>query len=295
MGIPKVLLMFLISSCASLLTACGGGSTPSNNTDSASNDRGIAVAVTPFKGMYSAGTVTAKDSSGKMIATGTINGGIANLNMPLNAVYPVTLYVSGTYHNEATGSLETSTASLRSVIPDSNFVKTGFTITPLTEIIAAVLDKRVSDGESMTAELVNHVTAIVASCVLNISPSQAMAPAVFDVSSGKTSDVTTFKLAALALTAHTDGTGATLADKVVNIASRIAQGAPPDKVLFHFADSLTAVTAASGVSSQQSDSAHLVLVPPVTLANYPLVDTQPVTPNTLRWDSTGIWGTAQWR
>ncbi|MBR7783602.1 hypothetical protein [Undibacterium luofuense] len=294
MRIPKVLFMLSASCCALLLAACGGSS-PSNNTVDVPNDPGIPVVVTPYKGAYTAGSVTAKDSSGKIIATGTINGSVANMNMPVNAVYPVTLYVSGTYRNEATGGPETSQAILRSVIPDSGSVKSGIAITPLTEIVAAVLDKRVSDGETMTAELVNSVTTMVASSVLNLSLSQAMAPPVFNVSNGKTSDVTTFKLAALALAANTDGAGATLADKVVNIANRIAKGEVPDKVLSHFADSLAAVTASSGVSSQQSDSTHPVTVPVVTLANYPLVDTQPVTQNTLRWDSTGIWGTAQWR
>lgn len=295
MNIAKVLYLFSAGYCALLLAACGGGSSPSNNPDSISSDPGIPVVVTPYKGAYSSGTVTVKDPSGKTIATGTINGSTANMNFPVNAVYPVTVYVSGTYRNEATGGPETSQAILRSVIPDNGSVKSGIAVTPLTEIVAAVLDKRISDGETMTPELVNNVTTMVASSVLNLSLSQAMAPPVFNALNGKTSDVTTFKLAALALAANTDGNGATLADKVVNLGTRIARGEVPAKVLSHFADSLAAVTASSGVSSQQADSAHPVTVPVVTLANYPLVDTQPVTKDTLRWDSSGIWGTAQWR
>lgn len=278
----------------SLLTACGGGAAD-KTANGSSEVPGTTVTVTPYKGAYTAGTVTVRDVSGNQIASAPISGALAAVRIPLGSAYPLTLYVTGTYYNEATGNPETSPANLRSVIPDSELNASGWAVTPLTEMAAAVLSKRVADGEALNAALVKTVTAMVASSVLNLSYEQAMTPPVFNVTTGKTADMSTFKLAALSLSANADGNGNTLAEKLVNVAGRIAAGEAPAAVLAHYGEALNAVTATSGISSQQQDSQNPVSVAPVVLASFPLVDTQPINANTLRWDGSGTWGVAAWR
>jgi hypothetical protein len=238
-----------------------------------------------------------KDASGSTVATGTIFNGVASVAIPVGTSYPITVSVSGIYRNEATGSTEASTAVIRSVIPDAATAAQGIAVTPLTEVAAAVLDKRVADGESLNAALAKSVISVVASGVLNITYTEAMRPPSVDATTGLTQDPLTLKLAALALSVDSDGSGVNLADKLKNVATRIANGAAPSTVLSHYSASLTDVSSKNGAHSQLLNRCDvcLVSVSTVTMATYPLVETQPITASTLKWDITGVWDTAQWR
>jgi hypothetical protein len=273
-----------------LVSACGGGGGGSSGSGSASS-----ATVTAYKGVFTSGTVTVRDASGASIATGTLSNSVVSVNIPANASYPLTVYATGTYRNEATGNPEASSASIRSVIPDAAAAAQGIAVTPLTEIAAAVIAQKVSNGETLNANLAKSTITTVASSVLGMTYDEAMAVPVFNAGTGKTNDPVTMKLAALALSANTDGSGSTLAEKLNHVATQIANGAAPSTVLAHISASLTAVTATSGVSSQQSDATNPVTVASIAPTSFSLMETGAVTADTMKWDTTGVWNTAKWR
>ncbi len=279
---------------AVLLSACGGGG-GSRSSDSGSASTTSSATVTAFKGAFISGTVSVKDAAGNTIATGTLSNSSVSVAIPAGASYPITVYATGTYRNEATGAAETSTTEIRSVIPDAATAANGIPVTPLTEIAAAVIAQKVSNGEALDVNLVKSTITTVASLVLGMTYDEAMAVPTFNPATGKTNDPKTLKLAALALASNDDGTGATLADKLKSVASQIANGSTPAAVLAHINTALTAVTATSGVRSQQADTANPVAVSNIAPASFAVLETGAITTSTLKWDTDKVWNTATWR
>lgn len=276
---------------AALLGGCGGGGGGSPAASS-----GSTYTITPYKGAFDRGAIIVKNVRGETIATGSfIGSGYIQLSIPDTAEYPITVYATGNYRNEATGTMEVTTTPIRSVIPDKASAANGIAVTPLTEIATAVIEKKVADGESLTPSLVKSTITTVAAAVLNIPYEEAVRPPVSNVVTGTTKDRVTMALSAIALSAHTDGVGATLADRVKDVAAKIANGISPSAALASIQSALTAVSSTSGVSSVQ-DSSNPILGPVAIPATYALTDPGFVQPDTLKWDTNAlVWNTAKWR
>ncbi|MDT7514374.1 hypothetical protein [Rhodoferax mekongensis] len=290
--IEKCSLQSTALALALMVSACGGGG---GGGSSSGGSTSSSASVTAYKGAFTSGSVIVKDSTGVEIATGTLSNSTVNVTIPANASYPITVYATGTYRNEATGSTEVTTASIRSVIPDAAAAAKGIAVTPLTEVAAAVIAQKVSNGETLDANMAKSTITTVASSVLGMTYDEAMAVPTFNAATGKTNDPKTLKLAALALSANSDGTGSTLADKLKDVAARIASGNAPSVVLASIGSSLTAVTATSGTSSQQLDTSNPISVATITPAGFAVLETGAITADTMKWDTTGVWNTAKWR
>lgn len=247
-GISMTILSALI------LAGCGGGSSGSSSTTNTPTASSITTTIVPFKGKYSTGTVTLKDAAGNTVTTGTIaSNGTATVTLPATTVFPLVVEVTGTYQNEATGANETSTTPVRSFIADATAAAaaSGVPVTAVTEVAVAGLEKKIG-GSLIGIKAASAVAEFsAAETLLGLASGDAMKPPVFDAN-GKTSDANTLKLAALAVSAQSNGTGADLVAKLkkmaIDMANLSAASAPSaNPVLAGLAGALTSIT--SGASS----------------------------------------------
>lgn len=271
------------------MAGCGGG-----GGGTTSSGGGNVTTITPYKGAFERGDVVVKNVRGETVATGQFIGGRMQLTIPKDAEYPITVYATGTYRSEATGLSETTTTPIRSVVPDAAAAAKGIAVTPLTEIAAAVIAKKVGDGEPLDATLVKSTVTTVAAAVLTTTYDEAMRPPEFS-SNGKSNDRHTMALSALALSASTDGAGLTMADRVKDIGQKIANGISPSAALPGINAAVTAVTSTSGISSMQ-DPLNPILGPTFVPVSFALTDPGTVQVDTLKWENSAlVWDSAKWR
>jgi hypothetical protein len=234
----------LIGACSVLLlVGCGGYSGGSTGTTS--------YTIAPFKGPYSKGVVTLKDANGNavpLVAGGTINAsGVAEITFDSAVVYPLIVEVIGDYYNENTGTLETGTVPLRGLIAGVAAVNGSVVpVTIITETAVADLQNRLGAfSPNNPIDAVSAVSALqMASFALGIP---ATVVPNFDSQTNKTSDPDTLRLAALAVVAGNQPTGATLVEKIKLLSHRLATinpaSAPADVIpQADFDSALLAVT-----------------------------------------------------
>lgn len=214
-----------------ILAGCGGGASNSGGTTTAAT---TTTSIIPYKGMFTSGSVTLVDANGNPVtlsAGGSINAsGVASVTYPSNVAYPLTVNVAGTYLDETSGVGATGTISLGSplqgLIPSTSEAASGVPVTAVTHMARTMLPASGFSAASAVAAITG-----AASSVLGISSySQAMLPPVFDAN-GKTSDVTTLKLAALANVIGQQGAGADLSAKLHDIANKLAAGSAVNAVI----------------------------------------------------------------
>jgi penicillin amidase len=188
------------------------------------------VKITPYKGKFSSGAVTLTDAKGVAIVllngSGSINAnGTAQVTFNANAAYPIFVNVTGTYQDEVSGGTATitSTTPLRGIIPDAQATTAGVPVTAITEIAVTKLQSEFPALTGITTSSAKLRITESAAGVLGQTYAQAMTPPVFD-SQGKTTDSNTLQLAALAVVANTQGTGADLITKVKSVATQLASG-----------------------------------------------------------------------
>lgn len=221
-----------------ILAGCGGGGGGSSSTNNGGNTSGstTTTTVTPYKGMFTSGTVSIKDANGNPVTLssgGSIGAnGTASITFPSNVAYPLTVEVTGVFLDEtgapgATGTI-TAGAPLRGLIPASTdaLAASGIPVTVVTELARTMLP---ASGFS-AASAVAAITGAASSVIGVASYSQAMLPPVFN-SQGKTSDVTTLKLTALAHVINQQGAGANLPARLQNIATQLAAGSAVNAVI----------------------------------------------------------------
>ncbi len=216
------------------LAGCGGGggSSVSGNTPVSS----VTTTITPFKGMFTSGTVSLKDVNGNLVTLvsgGSINSnGTASVTYPANVAYPLTVEVTGTFLDETSGVGATGTISagapLRGLIPavaDAQ-AASGVPVTVLTEFARTMLPSSGFSAASAVAAITDAASGVFGVATYR----QAMLPPVFNAQ-GQTTDVTTLKLAALAHVINQQGTGANLPARLQNIASLLAAGSAVNAVI----------------------------------------------------------------
>lgn len=221
-----------------ILAGCGGGGGGSSSTNNGGNTSGstTTTTVTPYKGMFTSGTVSIKDANGNPVTLssgGSIGAnGTASITFPSNVAYPLTVEVTGVFLDEtgasgATGTI-TAGAPLRGLIPASTdaLAASGVPVTVVTELARTMLP---ASGFS-AASAVAAITGAASSVIGVASYSQAMLPPVFN-SQGQTSDVTTLKLTALAHVINQQGAGANLPARLQNIATQLAAGSAVNSVI----------------------------------------------------------------
>jgi len=233
-----------------ILAGCGGGGSANNNSTSTTT-----TTVTPYKGMFTNGSVVLKDANGNvvsLISGGSINAsGVASVTYPANVAYPLTIEVSGTFLDETSGVGATGTISagapLRGLIPAATDAQasSGVPVTVVTELARTMLP---ASGFS-AASAVAAITGAASSVIGVTSYSQAMLPPAFN-SQGQTSDAVTLKLTALAHVIHQQGAGADLPAKLQNIAVQLAAGSAVNAVFPQsvFASAVAAVNTVGGAS-----------------------------------------------
>lgn len=253
------------------LAGCGGGGGGSSNgssTNNGSTTSSTSTTVTPFKGKYSAGTVTVKDANGNTVALisgGTIgSNGTATLTYAANVAYPLTLSVTGTYLDEVTNQQVTTTVPLRGLIPSLSDA-TAASGVPITAITNIARDQLPATGFT-AASAIAAITASASSVLGVTSYAQAMLPPQFDAT-GKTSDPDTLKLVALAHVANSQGTGADLMTKLQSLSTQIANGSAVNAVIPQLAyqNALNAINGGASSVLPAGASAPVVTLP--TLPN----------------------------
>ena len=252
--------------CILILAGCGGGG--SSNTNTGVNELAV-VSIIPFKGRFSAGsTVVLKDANGNpitLLTGGTVNtSGVANVSIGASVTYPIVVEVTGTYYNEVTGLMETSSTPLRSVVPRA---VASVPVTIVTETAVAKLG---------TFSAVTPITATSAVAALSAAGTMLGIPASaipsFDPATNKISDPNTLRLSALAVIA--DGqAGATLTDKVKALAYTLATlnpaSAPVDVISQSSMDAaITSIT--SGASSVMAAGVVTPVAPNISTASLAL-------------------------
>jgi len=214
----------LVAVTTLVLAGCGGGGSSAPPVIPATPT--TAVNITPFKGAFAQGaTVTLKDANGNPVTPvtgGTIGAdGVANLTIATTVSYPLLVEVSGTYFNELTGQPETSTVPLRSLITDVA-ATSNVPVTIVTETAVADLQNSIGGGNFSSANPIRAASAVAALDLAGVNLGiPATAIPVFNHATNQTSDDNTFRLAALAVVANSQGTG-TLANKVKTLAHSMA-------------------------------------------------------------------------
>lgn len=228
-------LGFALTAVAALILAgCGGGG--GGGSSSGSNSAvTTTTTVTPYKGMFTSGTVTLTDANGNVVtlsAGGTINAsGVASVTYPANVAYPLTIEVSGTFLDETSGVGATGTISagapLRGLIPAATDAQasSGVPVTVVTELARTMLPASGFSAASAVAAITG-----AASSVLGSTYGEAMTAPVFNAQ-GQTSNITTLKLTALAHVINQQGAGANLPARLQNIASQLAAGSAVNAVI----------------------------------------------------------------
>ncbi|MDD4911748.1 MAG: fibronectin type III domain-containing protein [Sideroxydans sp.] len=225
-------LGFALTAVAALILAgCGGGSSSSGSSSAATT----TTTITPYKGMFTSGTVTLTDANGNAVtlsAGGTINAsGVASVTYPANVAYPLTIEVSGTFLDETSGVGATGTISagapLRGLIPAATDAQasSGVPVTVVTELARTMLPASGFSAASAVAAITG-----AASSVLGSTYGEAMTAPVFNAQ-GQTSNITTLKLTALAHVINQQGAGANLPARLQNIASQLAAGSAVNAVI----------------------------------------------------------------
>lgn len=250
-----------------ILAGCGGGG--SSNSSGGSSVATTTTTVTPYKGMFTSGTVTLVDANGNAVtlsAGGTINAsGVASITYPANVAYPLTVNVTGTYLNETAGGASAVIAAgspLQGLIPSTTEAASGVPVTAVTHVARTMLPASGFSAASAVAAITG-----AASSVLGISSySQAMLPPVFN-NLGQTTDPTTIKLAALANVIGQQGAGADLGAKLHDIANKLAAGSAVTAVIpqASFDAALAAVNQIGGASGVVPVGATAPTIPPITL------------------------------
>lgn len=299
------LLARATAAVASLLTlvSCGGGSGGSSGAiDSGTS---VTTVITPFLAAFSSGTVIVTDAAGSSLGTVSFSSSTATVTLPDTAVYPITVAVTGTYWTEVIGAQESSSTPIRSVVPDAETAAGGIAVTPLTELAAAMIDRRISDGATLNSDLVVATTTTLASATLNMTYAEATAVPVFDAN-GKTSDTSTLKLSALSYAANsvTCPGCSTLAEHVR--AAGLLLATPDVKVADVFSASslaaaLTAVNTSSGTSAMLASGAESLTIPTLHPAGYALVASDTTIKGPLVWAESSkttdvvTWDAASWQ
>lgn len=217
-----------------ILAGCGGGGGSSGGGNSSVSS--VTTTITPFKGMFTSGTVSLKDVNGNLVTPvsgGSINpNGTALVTYPANVAYPLTVEVTGTFLDETSGVGATGTISadapLRGLIPavaDAQ-AASGVPVTVLTEFARTMLPSSGFSAASAVAAITDAASGVIGVA----SYSQAMLPPVFNAQ-GQTSDQVTLKLAALAHVINQQGSGANLSAKLQNIATQLAAGSAVNAVI----------------------------------------------------------------
>lgn len=250
-----------------ILAGCGGGG--SSSSSGGSSVATTTTTVTPYKGMFTSGTVTLVDANGNAVtlsAGGTINAsGVASITYPANVAYPLTVNVTGTYLNETAGGASAVIAAgspLQGLIPSTSEAASGVPVTAVTHVARTMLPASGFSAASAVAAITG-----AASSVLGISSySQAMLPPVFNAQ-GQTTDPATIKLAALANVIGQQGAGADLGAKLHDIANKLAAGSAVTAVIpqASFDAALAAVNQIGGASGVVPVGATAPTIPPITL------------------------------
>lgn len=215
---------FLISTL--VLTGCGGGGNSTSISSTNTPSTNTTASITPYKGQFSEGaTVTIKDANGTpitLISGGTVNAsGVANVSFSSTVIYPLMVEVTGTYYNEVTGANETTASPLRSVVANAT-AASSIPVTIVTE--TAVADLETQSGGSISSS--NPMNAISAVAALSNAGTAWGVPAsaipTFNPVTHKSNDSHTIRISALAVVANSQAIGATLAEKVKNLAKTMA-------------------------------------------------------------------------
>lgn len=218
-----------LTAIATLILAGCGGSANNNSTST------TTTTVTPYKGVFTNGSVVLKDANGNvvsLISGGSINAsGVASVTYPSNVAYPLTIEVSGTFLDETSGVGATGTISagapLRGLIPavaDAQ-AASGVPVTVVTELARTMLPASGFSAASAVAAITG-----AASSVLGSTYGEAMTAPVFNAQ-GQTSNITTLKLTALAHVINQQGAGANLPARLQNISSQLAAGSAVNAVI----------------------------------------------------------------
>jgi hypothetical protein len=300
----KTLCAMLVASA--LLFGCGGG-----GGGGATSDNGppvaktLTIAVTPFKGAFTGGTVTVEDANRQPVnllsGSGTFNGAVASIIVADSVVFPLTISVTGTYFNEVTGGPTTTVTALRSMVPDAASAATGVPVTALTEIAASVVLAQVPTGTAVSAALVKSTLGNVANGLLGLSYQQAWALPVFDAQ-GKTSDPQTLQIAALAIAANAQGGGLDLVANIKTMAQSVAAGGVTWEGISQAAYDAALASANGGAGSLLPAGTSSVVVPANAILNITLVGSGGSRPGgdvsqMMVWDqaTSVLDGTSFWR
>lgn len=234
-----------------ILVGCGGGGASGSTT---TNGVPTSATIKPYKGPFAQGaTVTITDANGNpvtLLTGGTVGAnGVISVTYNQNVTYPLLVSVTGSYYNEITKQMETTTVQLRGLITNAAGA-TNVPVTVITETAVALLMNQ-TGGISAT----NPLQAASAVAALSSAGTMYGIPAStvpsFNAGTNTTSDPNTILLSALAVIANSQA-GTTLADKVVALANSLASlnaaSAPSDVISqAALANAITAMT--SGASS----------------------------------------------
>ncbi len=230
------------------LSGCGGGS----GTAGTGGANVTSLTITPFKGPFSSGRVVLRDANAGLVTIRsgeTLNAsGVANITFDSNVIYPLLVEVTGNYYNENTGLVESAAVPLRGLITGASAFSAGSAVpvTIITETAVAELQNRL--GIFSASSSISAASAVVAlqnaGYMFGIS---ASAVPVFDPVTNESSDPDTLRLAALAVVAGNQTSGTTLAEKVKELARKMATLDPasaPTEVITQadFDSALTVVT-----------------------------------------------------
>lgn len=211
-----------------ILSGCGGGGNSGTAASPASST--TTATIVPFKGKFTSGNVVIKDANGAVIPlqnnTGAIGSdGKATVTFAQGTQYPIIVEVTGTYQNEVTGTTESSTSPIRSVIATETDAKvaSGVPATAVTELAVISLENKVGGFSLAHRITANSAVAEVTSAetIFGMNPGEGMKAPQFD-SSGKPTDAVTQNLAVIAVLAHNDSASGSLAAKVKALANTLA-------------------------------------------------------------------------
>lgn len=285
---------------SALLFGCGGGGGVSTPAAAPTT----TIAVTPFKGAFTSGTVSVVDANGKAVTllngSGTFTGGVASIVVPDTVAFPLTISVIGTYFNEVTGTTSTTTSALRSMVPDAQTAAAGVPVTALTEIAASLVQAQTPTGTAVSASLAKTTLADVANALLGLSYQQALAVPIFDAQ-GKTADPQTLQLAALAIAANAIGGGSDLIANIKSMAQALATGSINAAGITQSVYDAAVAAANGGAKSLLPSGTNPVTIPANTILNVTLVGSGGTSgvgiSQTMVWDqATSLFdGTSFWR
>lgn len=253
----KKLILALTAASALTLAACGGGGNPPAAVVAPAP---VAVGGVAAKGPYQPGsTVTAyqlvKGVRGQVAGTGTVNDALGNytINIDSNIPGPYEVVVVGTYVDETTGAVTTTTQPTSVVIADAKAAPAKLSLNPIASIQAELVKQKLATAPAgTTVNVAQEIKSAgtLALQALNIPTvdkyGKAVDPAQIDILD-PTADpaITTAAITAAAVVADLVNTSATSGiTSVATFATKVATAVSTGTTVAAQIPAVTASTAA---------------------------------------------------